>query len=946
MDEWNEFDKKIQTYFMKKNQECGELQFLTSRATSENIGQIDDICKSIMNIFETYDVPIKDKASVNNEKCVQSYKYLLLNTKFKNQERLEEDIVSGHLVDMYPPISLYLLIQILWNLEYEKILIQSFLYMPCDLCTEVLEILKKCIEELPFQRSIDSIYQTILTVYTKFIYLKEIGVQSTNLGESIQNLLIGFQDFMLVLINPKFTSTPPTLLNLKECNQYGIMFKKLIVTVKRCFEYKMKGIDISENDKKLYNITFGEEPFIKCDNTLIESTITTLNQQLMDLLSNKVKDIDCKMYMTWVELYDEENNMISLQRSIGNECYYFIELLQNDEELSQNTHLIECLQHLSSKPDLNQSNFVLSLQEVCYAICNGKREFMKELMRRYKEWDRTILEFVYTNKSLLDKDDCFCLLEYLTFILKQPIEEDLKEFSYTSVTRILSLQDIPDIYEIVMTYLAKHDGKNYLESPFTEETFNEFISRNSNLQKSTNLKIVLLFLLKSLKLVMTILLKITIGYCQYRNIMISADDMLLLSPFMQIKEDNDQILLINILRTICLENIEWNRKKFTEFIKVLLDKSVIKVHDLINNVFIPYLKDSTFNESNIISVLNNIRVLQVNCTKETNIKDMIIVLAKKMSLLRRNTNISKHLISEIHNEIMRILKYFLEIKSYKISDSTKKEIIYSIEAVIEPIDKMHFDSLCYLIQKGVSVIDIVTDYERRCFIILNRLKEDPKTSANLRNYLSDLSLLREDFLRHLIIGSTESEYQRLASELTMLYWFAFGWNDEIEAYNDLLRITIEACCLSLEYPSIGGNDLFPFLFKSFTGFSKTFVSLEGMKNEEQIYQLLITNFNQLDSSIKYTSYADLFTTCLTHLNNDTQHVSLHSLQNVLNIFYHFCDQCFKFSYEYGENTRKIPHSPKMSNSYATYELISACMKVPTTEAYECIRRMNDLFVSN
>lgn len=941
MDKLNEFYKRIQMYLMKKNQECGELKLLISCITNENNNHIDDICKSITNIFKTYDIPIGEKTTINNEKCVQSYKYLLLNTNFENQERLAEDIVSGHLVDMCPPLSPYLFIQILWNFEYENILIESLLYMPFDLCTEIVQVATKHIDKLPFQRSIKSIYKLIFIIYTKFFQLKEFSVQSKNIEESIQNLLLSFEEFLLLLTNSKL----PYLIevsDLKKYERHGIMLKKLICTIKRCLECKTKGPSTFNNLEKLYNITFGRESYIQYENTLVENTISTLNQQLMNLLLNKIKEIDCNIYLSWAELDDEENKMISLQRSIGIECYYFIEFITNDEELSKNIHLIECLQQLSSKSDPKQSTFVLSLSELCCAISSGKKELLKELLCRYKEWDSTILDFVYNNRSSLEKKDCLILLEYLTFILTQSTAEDLKESSYILIMKILSYQNIPDIYEIVMMYLTKYDGKNYLESPHLEETFHEFIMGNANLQTSTNLKTVLLFLLKNPKMILTILLKITIGYSHYTNIMISPNDLLLLSPFMQIREGNNQILITSVLKIICIENTEWNTKKFVDFVNVILDNSIIKVYELINNVYIPYLKEDTFNVSNINSILNNIRKLQIKCTKETNIKDLIIALAKKMSFLRKNTSISKYISSEIFVQITRILPYFLENKICSVS--IKKEIFDGIESIIEPIDTLHFAPLWYLMHKGV--IDIIEDYERRCFVVLNRLKEDPKTSENLRHYLSDLSLLREDFLRHLIIRSTEEEYQRLGSELTIIYWFAFGWNDEIDAYNHFLRLTMEACCLSLEYPAIGGNDLFAFLLKSFIRFCRTFVLVEGMENQEKVYQSLIKNINQLDGSIKHSPYADLFTNCLTHLNNYTENDPVHFLQDVLNTFHHFSDQCLEYNNEYNEITCKIPHSLKVSNFYITHEIISACMRVPATEAYECIKKMNELFVLN
>lgn len=927
---------------MRKSQECGELKFLTSCITAENNTHIEDICESINNIFKNYDIPVEEKASVNDEKCTQSYKYLLLNTNFENQERLAEDIVSGHLVDMYPPLSPYLLIQILWNLEYEKILIESLLYMPLDLCIEIVNIITKCIDRLSFQRSIECIFQLIPTIYTKFLHLKEFSIQSKNVEGSIQNLLISFEEFLLLLTNPKLAYLIEVS-DLKKYERHGIMLKKLICTTKKCLEAKNEKILISTDLEKLYSVTFGKEERVKCENTLIENTISTLNQELMELLLIKVKEVDCNIYLSWAELDDQENSMISLQRSIGIECYYFIDFLSNDKKFSENTHLIECLQQLSCKSDPKQSSFILDLSELCSAISSGKKELMKELLSRYKEWDRTILNFIYDNRSLLEKEDCLTLLEYLTFILQQSTEEDSKEFIYDLVIKILSCQSISDMYEIIMMYLTKFDGKSYLESPNTDAAFHEFIMRNS-LQTFTNLKTILLFLLKNPKMVLTVLLKITIGHPDYRNIMISPNDLLLLSPFMQIREGDNQVLLTSMLRIICMENTEWNAKKFMNLVNVMLDNSVIEVHDLINNVYIPYLRKDTFNVSNINVVLNSIYKLQVKCTKNTNIKDLIIILARRMSFLRKNTSIDKYASSEIFSWITRILSYFLENENFSVS--LKKEIINGIESIIEPVDKLYFAPLWHLMQKGVSVIDIIEDYERRCFVVLNRLKEDSKASEKL-HYFSDLSLRREDFLRHLIIRSTEEEYQKLGSELTIIYWFVFGWNDEIDAFDNFLRLTMEACCLSLEYSSIGGNNLFVYLFKSFMRFCRMFVSLEGMKNHEKVCQLLIKNINQLNESIKHSPYVNLFTTHLTHCDTkDNDFVNF--LQDVLNTFYHFANECFEYnkSNEHSEETCEIFHSLKVSNFYITHEVISACMIVPPTEAYECIRRMDEVFTSN
>ncbi|XP_076650874.1 uncharacterized protein LOC143357985 [Halictus rubicundus] len=946
MDELNVFYKKVQTYLMKKNQECEGLQFLTVRATSESISHIDEVCETMLNLFESYSIPTKEKSLVNNEKCALSYLYLLLNTKFKNQERLAEDIVSGHLVDMCPPISPYLFIQILWKLEYEKVLIQSFYYMPFDLFTEVLAVMTKCIEELPFPKSMNIIYDTISIAYTKLVRLNEVGVQSQNFEESIKDYENNLQEFLLLLTNPEIIPLA-TSSSLKKSERYGIMLKKLVSTVHNCLEHKFQIISTSGDLKKLYNVTFGNETYEKCEESRMKTTVATLNGHLIELLLIKFKVIDCNIFLNWAEIDDEDNSMISLQRSIGIECYYFLEFIKSNEELSQNTHLIECLQVFSSKPDSNESSFVLSLQELCCAISEGKKELMKELLCRHKEWDRSILDFVFINRSLVGKKDCFNLLQYLTFVLEQSTDEEFKNLSYTLVMKILSLQVIPDIYEIVMMYLTKHDGKNYLESPHTEEAFNDFITRNSNLQTSTNLRIVLLFLLKNLRLILTIILKITIGHQDYGGTMIPANDTLLLSPFMGIRGDNNEILLTSILRTICIGDAQWDGRKFMKFIIVLLEHSVIEEDNLMNNVFIPYLEKDTVNLTNVNYVLYSIRKLQAQFTKNTNFKNLIMALAKKMSFLRKDKYNSKYASNETFNQITKVLTYFLETKGHRISDSTKREIFDQVQAVIEPIDKLHFTPLWLLMRRSSSAISIIEDYERRCFNVINRLKEDPTTPEKLRDYLSNLSLLREDILRYLITWSTDEDYCRLSKEVIDVYYYGFGWKNDFEGYDYFSRLMIEACCLSLEYPIIGGTDLFPSLFKSFTNFAKKFLR-ECPQNRRKVYESLMKKLRQLERIICQTHYADLYNSCFTNLDRVTQDDYNNSMELVNNCS-RFSDQCLNFEWDYNDMYKELPmrsHDPKISNFYVTHEIISACMKVPATEAYECIKRMNELFVSS
>ncbi|XP_078039751.1 uncharacterized protein LOC144471516 [Augochlora pura] len=946
MDELTVFYKKVQAYLTKKNQICGELQFLTLRATSESIEHIEDICESILNIFEICNIPTREKTLTNNKKCAQSFTYLLLNTMFKNQERLGEDIINGHLVDMCPPISPYVFLQILWTLGYEEVLMQSFVYMPFDLFTEVLITLTKCIEELPYPKSMNIICRTISIAYAKFIALNKVGVQSQNLEESIKSFQINFQEFLLLLTNPKIIP-PATSSDLKKSERGGIFLKKLVSTTQNCLEHNFQNDLVSGNPDKLYNITFGKEPYEKYEDSQMKIAIATLNANLMDILLSKIKAIDCNTYLNWAEIDDEENSMISLQRSIGVKCYYFLELIKNNDELSQNSDLMICLQHLSSKPDSNESSFILSLQELCCAISEGKKELVKELLHRHKEWDRSIFDFVYINKSLLEKKDCLNLLQYLSFVLTQSTDEEYKNLCYTLVMKILSSQSLQDIYEIVMMYVTKHDGKNHLESPHTKEAFNDFITRNSNILTSTNLRVVLLFLLKNLKLIMTIILKITIGHQDYTGTMIPANDTLLLQPFMKIREDNNEILLTSTLRTICIEDAQWNRVAFMKLIRVLLKNAVIDEDKLMNNVFVPYLQKDTVNLTNMNTILYSIHKLQAQCTKKTNVKNLITALAKKMSFLRKDKCNSKFLSDETFSHITRILIYFLETKGHTIPSSTKDEILDQIRTVVEPIDQLYFTSFWCLMRRKANVIDITEDYQRRCFIVINRLKENSAIPTNLRDYLSNLKLLREDFLRHLMTRLTKMEHHLISKQLTRVFLHYFGWKDRFEAYDNFSRITMEACCLSLEYPNIGKNELFSFLFMYFTRFTKWFLSVEDTADKGKVCGSLIEKLRQLEESICQTRYANFYNSCFTNSMKNMQNDS-NNLKELTNNCTRFCNLCFD-CYDPDQNqaeSRSVLHNEKMSKFYEIHEIISACLEVPVPEAYECINRMNELFVSS
>ncbi|KAF7388527.1 hypothetical protein HZH68_012469 [Vespula germanica] len=962
----DDLQRKIQMYLMKKKQEDGKLTFLRARTTEENTIKIDNLCKSISEIILASDLVSEDTELMLNPKCVTAFKYLMLNTDFRVQKRLAEDMAHGHLVDMCPTLSSYLFIQIIWKLEYEDILLESILHLPLDLCIEIIDITKRTVEELEFDRAVNIIFQLIINIYKKFILIANNGTQSSNIIENINSMTAYFQEVLLLLDNEKIIRMKKIPV-LKKYQRYGLLLRKIIKIVKDCLENIRYNLKISEDIEKIYKITFGREPIERCDDLIITQTIDSIHQDLINLLLKKIKEIDCNIYLGWAELDDTENPTITLQKAVGNECYYLVEFIKANKELAENEHLIECLQQLSSKPISEEINSVLTLEELRYGTIQGKQECIKELISRYKEWDETILNSVEIKemwkKSLLDKQDCLNLLEYLTFVLMQADNEDSQQRVYTFVTEILIQQNLQSIYSIIVEYIIKHDGRNCLESLYTEETFKDFITKHTNMKSLKTLKIILMFLLKSPRKVLGIILRITIGYPEYENIMISAQDFLLLSPIMSIREDSNETFLISTLKTIFSENVEWNIKKFKDLLFLMVDNKILTIEDVINSILVYYLKENVSSLRNTHCILScAMKILDDMHNQwlwhfldgliiEINAQNLLIPLAQMMSSTRKRSDVSIYLINDVIKEIICIIYHILIYYTDDLNVSVIQPIIEDLECILEPMEKIHFASLWPPSQNNFDLLDNIHDYERRCFFILNMIKTDPTVSKKLKKFFSNFYLLQEDFLHHMILHSSSIEYLILAKKYTEGNVWKSLKATASDSYNNLLCLTIEACCFSLEYPSLLPKHSFKFLLNNAITFLKSFFNSKQRyyTNVPKFYHSIIDNFHLLDRTIKRCcppSYSLLYTNLFTNIRitNDINNNKI-QITELLDSIERFTNQCTVFNESHNQANFKIVHSTKMSRCRLVYLFISACVKVPASKAYECIIIINNFLAS-
>ncbi|XP_012284652.1 uncharacterized protein LOC105702027 [Orussus abietinus] len=921
---------EIQIFLMKKDQERGELKFLSSRATDENVAYIDEVCKRVAEILRSNRVPMAESKKLTVE-CVQVYKYLLLNTNFKAQELLVEDLCNGHLVDMCPPLSPYLLIEILWSLGYEELLTESILYLPLDLSVEILAITRNCLQFLEFPRALNTILTLILNISKIFVYVRDHGSQTRNIDENLNGLISNAQELIAKLYDPKFIRIHEAS-GIKKYERYGIVLKKILNMFKSCLDIEKNGNILPKDIEKLYKVTFGNMPVVQANSSVIKEHLSTLAQDSMNLFLKKFKEISVNIYMVWVELQDPENNSISLQRSIGIDCYYFIEYVNENQLLEQCTPLMECVSQLSCNPNSNPGLTTMNIQELCARVEEGRKDCLKELLCRHKEWDNTILDIIEKQRSLIDKNDCFDLLRNLNDIFDHTHNQNIQERAYSIVITVLFLQDITDIFEIVIDYILMCNVEDTF--PNFAEDFKEFITLNANIKMPRNLRIVLYFMMYCPRKVITILLKIVLGCPDYDTVMIPLNDLLVLAPIFKIRDINKEMLLTNILQEICMDNVAWNEKKCNDLINFLIENHVIDIDSIFNNIFIPYLESELLVPSNMLTMLCCISSYEHKFGAKMKVDSLFQALAIKLSTLRKRKDISQLCKERLLNIIGRRISNLSRGQNKYFHISRVDNVIGHVETFLEPMDKLYFDSLWSVPRNGFNVTDVMIDYERKCFSVRNRIKQSERISRTVSSALESIVILREDFLRHLILRSTVYEYTKFGYESTAIYWSHFGWIDKIDALDNFFRITVEAAILSLEIPTAVNPHAFLCLIHGLTGFLREVIRT-GLFDD--IYRLLIKHIKVLNKSVKQSPYA-LFWPDITEnrFADCTTDIRIHNIMDYFNLFR---VDCMKYDVMIEPQN---PPSVEMTRFSIMYDFISACLQASTTECYECLTRMDKL----
>lgn len=199
----DEFYKDVQS-LVKQEDEKHNLRYITSRSTQDIEFHVDNLCRDIKSRCGTFCIPTDGVFLRKTDLSVKALKYLLCNTNFTCRSLLSEDEACGHLVDFQPPFSSYLLIEILWHMNFEDILAEAFLHFPLDLCVEILEVLPRCIDLLDFKRSSKFLTTVVPNVYKKLIILGNTGSQTKDITGNTRRLAGNLQELLLQFTNERF----------------------------------------------------------------------------------------------------------------------------------------------------------------------------------------------------------------------------------------------------------------------------------------------------------------------------------------------------------------------------------------------------------------------------------------------------------------------------------------------------------------------------------------------------------------------------------------------------------------------------------------------------------------------------------------------------------------------------------------------------------------------
>ncbi|KYN28396.1 hypothetical protein ALC57_02123 [Trachymyrmex cornetzi] len=873
-------------------QHYGQLKLFSSRALQESSSFIDEILRIITSFLGSrlgmYDIKIfnnLERKSSYLSTFASCYNYLLLNTNFTSQSLLRHDMLFGHAVGIWPTLSPYLFIQIIWHSKCEDLLIESLMHIPLDLCVEILDITFKHINELTVTRAKRLIFYLTYKLYNKCLWLHLGTISAENVTKSFQKLLMYFEILLHLIINPKKYVTSHNNLITEKYLQHGILVKSILHCVKMCMYSKIKNYLENYNLTRFFRLTYGNyyNNYAKYHQTFpaseIKSIIVRLDHKLATILLNQIRYIDYSEYRVWKSFYANEITVISLHRSIIIDCHNLKEFMKQNDFLVKNEQMYFCLKRLIGSR--KSEEYILTIQELCHRITKGKLHGMKELIMRYEEWDLCTLDFIGQKRNLLRFNDFYVILEYLYYKFAYLHTKAKKYQVYVSVLKILNHLKEQDLHFVILKYINQHFDDNCLEDLYNEKSFDAFMWQHFLLEKFSDSQSMrnataqrcrsfLTFILLNPKAVLSKLIFYELENIESPNSILFQHNMIayFLRSYYSLKKDECNVLTYILKSMILEQTMEWH-VNYKTFITKVLDYQMMTADDVINELYIPYLMNDYIEEISMDYVLSHVQsiVQRMLCTKKTKFIVLVIVLIKKASLLRRlDSTYSIFQISRWIKSINVIVECLYFSNALELTEHYILHMSITDQYHVEPLD---MTKVC----REMNTLNIIREYEKRCFVVYRQLRIDPRCHPELRNYVQSLSLDREAVIRHMILHCVEEEYMKFMRDLILIFWYYLGWTDEMMAYENIMRITIDVSQIALMFCGIFPKDTFVMLLFGIVNLSKKVVKNLPLDKYEAIRCILLKTFSSMSHMANRTQYRDSYNDLLKYIQNVDPYMS-------------------------------------------------------------------------
>lgn len=624
---------------------------------------------------------------------------------------------------------------------------------------------------------------------------------------------------------------------------------------------------VQEDSEKLYTLTFGNEQCGQVPPELLNTCIHEMDQSLERLLIKYLKEVTCHAYLAWAEVKDWENPLLTLQRAIITECVYFMKIVNTDPKLQDNPELRGCLNELIGSQNQPQ----LTLVEIYHGVQVGDLTDLSELLKRYHDWDGSTLIFIRSKQHMLRNEDFEVIFKYLkrVSLTQRSTQEEKLDLQFIIMNMLLR-RGLSDIYEITLSYVMHHYRDNFFRNIYNINDFYILMGHASGLWHDSDfLKTLLIHILHSPKEVLRALIHMAVDVTD--GVACTAEQLLILRPFLYMKIAENQSLLTDLLYQMCAESQLWNLKKYTHFITVMLKNFVTMPEDMLSNVFIRYMMEQPFDQ-NVTCILTSVCRIVDGFNPKSGVVELCLVMARKISNWRKCEPSKKR--GDV-NELLSILLHVLRKCVRKPSLMTiaqKRHVLDTVLPHIEPLDKAAFSPLLYLVQK--NVLSIVEDYARRCYAVRRKHKLMRRDIKEIYNFVDNVRLQKEDFVRHMMLHAIEIEYQENCLDLITKYWFFFGWLDEIDAFDNVTRITMEAVRVGLEYPGNVPFDNFRELLKNCMQLSDM-LSLQKMQGQaDKMMYILLKNMSLVLESTQCIPQWETYGTLIKKLEEMAEVYSL------------------------------------------------------------------------